>query len=57
MVIADHPLPTQERRRTDHGLPLKGDVFNMDQVEVHLELKWEEIYVFEHIPHPIEFQM
>jgi len=22
-----------------------------------MELKWEEVYAFEHTPHPIEFQM
>ena len=36
---------------------LKGDVFNMDQIEAYMELKWEEVYAFEHTPHPIEFQM
>jgi len=36
---------------------LKGDVFNMDQIEAYIELKWEEVYAFEHTPHPIEFQM
>ena len=41
----------------DHEFLLKGDVFNKDQVEAYMELKWEEIYAFEHTPHPIEFQM
>jgi glutamine synthetase len=36
---------------------LAGDVFSRDQIEAYLELKWEEIYTFEHAPHPIEFQM
>ena len=36
---------------------LAGDVFTKDQVHAYLELKWEEIYTFEHAPHPIEFQM
>jgi glutamine synthetase len=31
--------------------------FGMDQVESYMELKWEEVYAFEHTPHPIEFQM
>src|SRR6202047_2111272 len=43
--------------RTDHAFLLKGDVFNMDQIEAYMELKWEEVYAFEHTPHPIEFQM
>src|SRR5215469_5078142 len=43
--------------RADHAFLLKGDVFNMDQLEAYMELKWEEVYAFEHTPHPIEFQM
>ena len=43
--------------RNDHAFLLKGDVFNMDQIEAYMELKWEEVYAFEHTPHPIEFQM
>ncbi len=41
----------------DHDFLLKGDVFSRDQIEAYLELKWEEVYAFEHTPHPIEFQM
>ena len=26
-------------------------------IEAYSELKWEEVYNFEHTPHPIEFQM
>jgi glutamine synthetase len=26
-------------------------------IEGYLDLKWEEVYTFEHSPHPIEFQM
>ncbi len=43
--------------RADHAFLLKGDVFNRDQLEAYMELKWEEVYNFEHTPHPIEFQM
>ena len=43
--------------RADHAFLLKGDVFNVDQIEAYMELKWEEVYAFEHTPHPIEFQM
>ena len=43
--------------RDDHAFLLKGDVFSMDQIEAYMELKWEEVYAFEHTPHPIEFQM
>ncbi|MCY3877618.1 MAG: type I glutamate--ammonia ligase [Rhodobacteraceae bacterium] len=36
---------------------LAGDVFSKDQVDAYCELKWEEIYSFEHTPHPVEFEM
>ncbi|MEO1188607.1 MAG: glutamine synthetase, partial [Pseudomonadota bacterium] len=41
----------------DHEFLLKGDVFTKDQIEGYMELKWEEVYAFEHAPHPVEFQM
>jgi glutamine synthetase len=41
----------------DHEFLLAGDVFTKDQIHAYLDLKWEEIYRFEHAPHPIEFQM
>ena len=34
-----------------------GSVFSDDQIEGYLELKWEEIYRFEHTPHPVEFEL
>jgi glutamine synthetase len=34
-----------------------GDVFDKDQIEGYLDLKWEEVYTFEHTPHPVEFSM
>ena len=43
--------------RADHAFLLKGDVFNIDQIDAYMELKWEEVYAFEHTPHPIEFHM
>jgi glutamine synthetase len=43
--------------RHDHAFLLKGDVFNQDQIDAYIELKWEEVYNFEHTPHPIEYQM
>ena len=36
---------------------LAGDVFTKDQIEGYSELKWEEVYNFEHTPHPVEYQM
>ena len=41
----------------DHEFLLAGDVFSQDQIESYLELKWTEVYRFEHTPHPVEFEM
>ena len=41
----------------DHDFLLKGDVFSKDQIESYIELKWSEVYRFEHTPHPVEFEM
>jgi glutamine synthetase len=41
----------------DHQFLLAGDVFSQDQIAGYMELKWEEVYAFEHCPHPIEFKM
>jgi glutamine synthetase len=41
----------------DHEFLLKGDVFSKDTLEGYMELKWEEVYTFEHTPHPVEFGM
>ena len=38
----------------DHEFLLQGDVFTRDQLEGYMALKWEEVYAFEHTPHPIE---
>jgi glutamine synthetase len=41
----------------DHEFLLAGDVFTKDQIESYIELKWGEVYKFEHTPHPVEFEM
>ncbi len=41
----------------DHDFLLAGDVFGRDQIESYIELKWGEVYRFEHTPHPVEFEM
>ncbi|HIJ62353.1 MAG TPA: type I glutamate--ammonia ligase [Rhodospirillaceae bacterium] len=41
----------------DYEFLLKGDVFSKDFLDSYMELRWEEVYKFEHTPHPIEFQM
>jgi glutamine synthetase len=46
-----------EALHEDHTFLLKGDVFTTDLIEAYMELKWEEVYNFEHTPHPVEFQM
>jgi glutamine synthetase len=43
--------------QSDHAFLLKGDVFDRDFIEAYIELKWEEVYNFEHTPHPVEFLM
>ncbi len=41
----------------DRAFLTKGDVFSDDQIDGYMNLKWEEIYGFEHTPHPIEFDL
>ncbi len=41
----------------DHDFLLQGDVFTKDQIEGYMALKWEEVYAFEHTPHPVEYKM
>jgi glutamine synthetase len=41
----------------DHEFLLEGGVFSADQIESYIELKWNEVYRFEHTPHPVEFEM
>jgi len=41
----------------DHDFLLKGDVFTKDQIEGYMELKWDEVYAYEHTPHPVEYKL
>ena len=41
----------------DKDFLLVGDVFTRDQIDGYLELKWEEVFSFEHTPHPVEYKM
>ena len=41
----------------DKDFLLAGDVFTEDQLEGYMALKWEEVYAFEHTPHPVEYGM
>ena len=46
-----------ENLESDHDFLLAGDVFTKDQIEGYCALKWEEVYEYEHTPHPVEFKM
>ena len=46
-----------EELEKDHEFLLAGDVFTKDQLEGYMALKWEEVYAFEHTPHPVEYMM
>jgi glutamine synthetase len=41
----------------DHDYLLKGGVFSKDFIESYIELKYQDVYAFEHTPHPVEFKM
>ena len=41
----------------DRKFLTQGNVFTDDQIDAYIALKYEEIYNFEHTPHPMEFQM
>lgn len=46
-----------ESLKKDQDFLLQGDVFSKDQIEGYIELKWEEVYAYEHTPHPVEYKM
>ncbi len=46
-----------EALKLDHEFLLSGDVFTKDQLEGYMDLKWEEVYEFEHTPHPVEYKL
>jgi glutamine synthetase len=46
-----------ESLEKDHAFLTKGGVFTEDFIESYIELKMNEVYAFEHTPHPIEFKM
>ncbi|MBT5266285.1 MAG: type I glutamate--ammonia ligase [Rhodospirillaceae bacterium] len=41
----------------DRSFLTAGEVFDDDQIDAYIELKMDEVYAFEHTPHPVEFQM
>ena len=36
---------------------IEGAAITRDQIEGYMALKWDEIYQYEHTPHPVEFQL
>ena len=41
----------------DRDFLKKGGVFSDDQIDAYIELKWSEVYRWEHTTHPVEFDM
>ncbi|MGA7674331.1 MAG: type I glutamate--ammonia ligase [Rhizomicrobium sp.] len=46
-----------ENLDADRAFLKKGGVFSDDFIDSFIELKMEEVYAFEHTPHPVEFKM
>lgn len=46
-----------EALEADHDYLLAGDVFTKDQLDGYIALKWEEVYAYEHTPHPMEYKL
>ena len=46
-----------EELEKDMDFLLAGDVFTRDQLEGYIKLKWEEVYAYEHTPHPVEYAL
>ena len=46
-----------EELEKDMDFLLAGDVFTRDQLEAYIALKWEEVYAYEHTPHPVEYAL
>jgi glutamine synthetase len=42
---------------SDHDFLLHGDVFTKDQIQGFINLKMEEVHLYEHTPHPVEYGM
>jgi len=46
-----------ESLESDHDFLLAGNVFTKDQLQSYMKLKWQDVYVVEHTPHPAEYGM
>ena len=48
---------SMEALQQDYEFLTKGDVFTEDMLESYIELKMEEIDMYETTPHPIEYHL
>lgn len=46
-----------EELEADMDFLTAGDVFTKDQIQGYCDLKWEEVYAYEHTPHPVEYKL
>ena len=46
-----------EALEADHEFLLQGDVFTKDQIDGYMALKWDEVFEYEHTPHPVEYKL
>ena len=46
-----------EALEADHDFLLQGDVFTKDQIDGYVALKWDEVFEYEHTPHPVEYKL
>nr|WP_319250466.1 type I glutamate--ammonia ligase [uncultured Celeribacter sp.] len=46
-----------EELEKDMDFLTAGDVFTKDQIAGYMDLKWEEVYAYEHTPHPVEYKL
>ena len=46
-----------ESLEADHDFLLQGDVFTKDQIDGYMALKWDEVFEYEHTPHPVEYKL
>ena len=46
-----------EALTADHEFLRAGGVGAEEQIESYVALKWNDVYRFEHTPHPVEFEM
>ena len=50
-------LEALEALEADHEFLLQGDVFTKDQIDGYMALKWDEVFEYEHTPHPVEYKL